>query len=87
MTFPLFLIKLYSDFTIFVVCPRLSDSGDDALVEEITRASPPPRLSYKTCMLYSVLAVLDMLFMDTLNSRSKISQPIKAEKNFYQMSN
>ena len=87
MTFPLFLIKLYSDFTIFVVCPRLSDSGDDALVEEITGASPPPPLSYKTCMLYSVLAVLDMLFMDTLNSRSKIPQPIKAEKNFYQMSN
>ena len=85
MTFPLFLIKLYSDFTIFVVCSRLSDSGDDALVEEITGASPPP--SYKTCMLYSVLAVLDMLFMDTLNSRSNISQPIKAEKNFYQMSN
>ena len=86
MTFPLFLIKLYSDFTIFVVCSRLSDSGDDALVQEITGASPPP-LSYKTCMLYSVLAVLDMLFMDTLNSRSNISQPIKAEKNFYQMSN
>ena len=86
MTFPLFLIKLYSDFTIFVVCSRLSDSGDDALVEEITGASPPPP-SYKTCMLYSVLAVLDMLFMDTLNSRSNISQPIKAEKNFYQMSN
>ena len=85
MTFPLFLIKLYSDFTIFVVCSRLSDSGDDALVEEITGIPPP--LSYKTCMLYSVLAVLDMLFMDTLNSRSKISQPIKAEKNFYQMSN
>ena len=38
MTFPLFLIKLYSDFTIFVVCSRLSDSGDDALVEEITGA-------------------------------------------------
>ena len=86
MTFPLFLIKLYSDFTIFVVCSRLSDSGDDALVEEITGAPPAP-LSYKTCMLYSVLAVLDMLFMDTLNSRSKISRPIKAEKNFYQMSN
>ena len=85
MTFPLLLIELSSDFTIFVACSRLSDSGDDALVEEITGAFPPS-LVRPECFT-AVLAVLDRPFMDTLNSRSKISQPIKAEKNFYQMSN